>query len=210
MINKREIFTLGGLNLVDEIVEIYKTKDKIKVLDVGCGNGYTVNYLCENGFDAMGIDYCEEIINMGREEYNDINIKVMDANNLDFPEGYFNVILFECSLSIMKNPKNILIDCKRLLKEKGIILISDFFFKEIDMKDDTYSLNYWKNLFYDSNFETIVFKDKSKEWKSYLGMILWEYGDLSGLLRGSQNNKINNNILKRETGYFFIILKKRD
>lgn len=43
-----------------------------------------------------------------------------------------------------------------------------------------------------------------------LGMILWEYGDLSGLLRGNQNNKINKNILKKETGYFSVTLGKKD
>ena len=60
------------------------------------------------------------------------------------------------------------------------------------------------------NFQVINFQDKSKEWKNYLGMVLWEYGELSGLLRGNQNNKINNDIFKKETGYFLVILKKRD
>ena len=88
MINKRDIFSLGGLNLVNEIIEMYEADEDIKVLDVGCGSGYSVNYLCEKGFDATGIDFSEEIINLGRERYKGINIKTMDANNLDFPENY--------------------------------------------------------------------------------------------------------------------------
>lgn len=210
MINKRDIFSLGGLNLANEIIEMYKMDENAKVLDVGCGSGYSVNYLSEKGFDATGIDSSEEIINLGKERYKDINIKVMDANNLDFPNNYFDLILFECSLSVMKNPEEILRNCRKLLKKNGIMLLSDFFFKQTGIYDDTYTLNYWNKLFADLNFQVINFQDKSKEWKNYLGMILWEYGELSGLLRGNQNNKINNDIFKKETGYFLVILKKRD
>lgn len=210
MINKRDIFSLSGLNLVNEIIEIYKIDEDVKVLDVGCGSGYSVNYLSEKGFDATGIDSSEEMINLGKERYKDINIKVMDANNLDFPNNYFDLILFECSLSVMKNSEKILEDCRKLLKKNGIILLSDFFFKQTGIYDDTYTLNYWNKLFGDLNLQVINFQDKSREWKNYLGMVLWEYGELSGLLRGNQNNKIDNDIFKKETGYFLVILKKRD
>ena len=210
MINKRDVFSLGGLNLVSDIMKMYKTDQDIKILDVGCGSGYSVNCLSEMGLDATGIDFSEEIINLGKERYKNINIKVMDANNLNFPENYFDLILFECSLSVMKNPKKILSSCKKLLKKDGIILLSDFFFQKTDIDEDIYTLNYWNNLFSNLNLQTIIFQDKSKEWKNYLGMVLWEHGELSGLLRGNQNCNINKDIFKKETGYFLVILKKRD
>lgn len=210
MINKRDIFSLSGLDLVNEIIDMYKVEEDIKVLDVGCGSGYSVNYLTEKGFDVTGIDFSEEMINLGKERYKGINIKVMDASELDFPENHFDLILLECSLSVMQNQKEILRNCKRFLKEDGLILLSDFFIKQTNLDDDTYTLNYWNRMFADLNLKTIIFQDKSKEWKNYLGMVLWEYGELSGLLRGNQNNKINNYILKKETGYFLVVLKKRD
>ncbi len=210
MIDKRDVFTSSGLDLVDEIIELYKGDDNIKALDVGCGSGYSVNCLCEKGFDATGIDYCEEIINLGKEKYKNIDLQVMDANNIDFPKNYFDLIIFECSLSIMKNPESILSNCKELLKQKGIILLSDFYFKKSDNQDNTYTIDYWNTVFDELNLKIIKFEDKYSEWRNFLGMVLWEYGDLSGLLMGNENDQINKDILKKETGYFFTILKKED
>ena len=210
MIDKRDVFSLGGLDLVNEVIDMYEQKDKIKVLDVGCGSGYSVNYLSQQGFDATGIDASEEIIEIGKKKYKNVNIKVMDANKIDFPNDYFDIILFECSLSIMSEPIKILSNCKKFLKKDGLILLSDFFFKKTDIEDDTYTLNYWNRVFSDLDLKVINFQDKTSQWRNYLGMVLWEYGELSGLLRGNQNSKINSNILKKETGYFLVTLGKKD
>ncbi|WP_455538884.1 class I SAM-dependent methyltransferase [Terrisporobacter sp.] len=210
MIDEREVFSLGGLDLVNEVLDIYNQKENVKVLDVGCGSGYSVNYLSQKGFNATGIDASKETIEIGRKKYKNINIQVMDANYMDFPKDYFDLIIFECSLSIMKEPIKILSDCRNFLKKDGLILLSDFFFKEKNIENDIYTLSYWNRIFSDLNFQVISFKDKTKEWKRYLGMILWEYGELTSLLRGNQNSKINNNILKKETGYFLVTLRKVD
>lgn len=210
MIDKKDVSNLGGLNIITEIMKNHKSDRNMKILDVGCGIGHSVNCLSDMGFDSIGIDSSKEIIELGKKKYKNINLEVMDANNIDFPGNYFDLILFECSLSVMKKPKDILSNCKELLKRDGLILISDFFFKKKDADLDTYTLNYWNRLFLDSSFETILFEDKSNEWKSYIGMVLWECGELSGLLRGNENCNINENILKKNTGYFLVILKKRD
>ncbi len=174
MMTKREIFADSGLNLIDEINQIKNIKQDAKVLDVGCGDGYSVNCLCKKGFDATGVDYCEEVIDFGKKNYTKINIKVMDANNLEFPSDYFDLILFECSLSIMKDHKKILNDCKRFLKKYGVILLNDFFIQKPDEDSEVYSLSYWNELFESLDFKIIKFIDKSKEWRNYLGMMLWE------------------------------------
>ncbi len=210
MINKRDIFSLNSLEVLNEITGMYTYDEKLKILDVGCGSGYTVNYLSERGFDVTGIDFYEEVINEGKKRYKYINIKVMDANNIDFPRNTFDIILFECSLSVMQNQKNILNDSKKLLKKDGLILLSDFFLKNTSIEDGTYTLNYWNKLFADLDFQVITFQDKSREWRNYLGMVLWEYGELSVLLRGNQNCNLKNDIFKKETGYFFVLLRKKD
>lgn len=209
MISK-DVLSLSSLDTIDEILDrISQSKKNPKILDVGCGCGCSVNYLKEKGMDARGVDYSEEIINLGKKTYTGIDLKVMDANNLEFPHNYFDLILFECSLSVMENTKKILSSSINILKEDGLLLISDFFLKESDLYEGVYTMDYWNKLFDDLNLEIAHFQDKSKEWRNYIGMILWEYGDLSVLLRGNQNKSLNKNIFKKGTGYFLAILKKR-
>lgn len=209
MISK-DVLSLSSLDTIDEILDgLSKSKKNPKILDVGCGCGCSVNYLKEKGMDARGVDYSEEIINLGKKTYTGIDLKVMDANNLEFPHNYFDLILFECSLSVMENTKKILSSSINILKEDGLLLISDFFLKESDLYEGVYTMDYWNKLFDDLNLEIVYFQDKSKEWRNYIGMILWEYGDLSVLLRGNQNKSLNKNIFKKGTGYFLAILKKR-
>lgn len=209
MISK-DVLSLSSLDTIDEILDrISQSKKNPKILDVGCGCGCSVNYLKEKGMDARGVDYSEEIINLGKKTYTGIDLKVMDANNLEFPHNYFDLILFECSLSVMENTKKILSSSINILKEDGLLLISDFFLKQADLYEGVYTMDYWNKLFDDLNLEIVYFQDKSKEWRNYIGMILWEYGDLSVLLRGNQNKSLNKNIFKKGTGYFLAILKKR-
>lgn len=209
MIDKREDFNLGSLYYIDEIIHKYGLSKKIKILDIGCGSGNAVNYLVKKGFDITGIDISQEIIKEGREKYKNIDIRVMDSHYMDFEDNTFNIISLECSLSIMKDPNLVLSNCKKILKDKGVILLSDFFFKNDSSEDENYTLEYWNKLYENLDLQIISFQDKSKEWRNYIGKVLWEYGDLTGLLRGCENCALGENILSKDTGYFLVTLRKK-
>lgn len=42
------------------------TRKNLRVLDVGCGRGDTVAWLCEQGWDAYGVDIVEDYLERGR------------------------------------------------------------------------------------------------------------------------------------------------
>ena len=90
MINKRDVFTLGGLDIVNEVIDIYDNKEEIKVLDVGCGCGYSVNCLSEKGFDAMGIDASEEIID--KYDLIDNEVEWIDDNDTYISSEILDVV----------------------------------------------------------------------------------------------------------------------
>ncbi|MGM9530638.1 class I SAM-dependent methyltransferase [Intestinibacter sp.] len=208
MFDKIKDFNIGGLYLIDEILDKYHLDKNAKVLDIGCGSGSAVSFLSKKGLDAIGIDISEDIINEGKSKYGDINLVVMDAHSMDFEKNYFDIISIECSLSIMDNSRLVLASCREILKEKGIILLGDFFFKDNTDKNKAYTLDYWYKLCEDMGFEVVDFKDQSKNWRNYIGKVLWEYGSLEILLGGCNSCDLNKTMLSRKTGYFLITLVK--
>lgn len=73
--------------------------ESVRILDVGCGRGDTVAWLCGQGWDAYGIDVSFDYIQRGREYLARVGadperLQVMnDDFSYPFPDGMFDVVL---------------------------------------------------------------------------------------------------------------------
>src|SRR5882757_7627701 len=75
--------------LNDLVGLIDKAKNKY-ILDLGCGNGYLVNFLIEQGYNAYGTDASEEGINIARQKNPD-RFFVQDLSSDSLPEQLQNI-----------------------------------------------------------------------------------------------------------------------
>lgn len=99
--------------------------DKI-VLDTACGVGYGSYYLSEVAKEVIGIDISENAVTYAKEHYRRENIqfRLMDAQRLEFPDKYFDVVCSFELLEHLKDPERYLTEVKRVLKKGGICIIS--------------------------------------------------------------------------------------
>ena len=98
-----------------------------KILDFGCGNGRDLKLFYKNKFDAIGIDYSDELIKIARKKLK--NVKILKRNflkKLDFKDEEFDGV-WACA-SILHIPKKslnkVLLEIRRILKKQGILFIS--------------------------------------------------------------------------------------
>lgn len=56
------------------------------VVDVGCGNGALTKVLCDKGYDVIGIDSNEQMLEKANILYPDINFMLCDATELELSE----------------------------------------------------------------------------------------------------------------------------
>lgn len=92
-----------------------------RILDVGCGNGLFVQYMKDNGWEAMGI---EPSIEAGKRTTNNIILnKSLEEFIDDKWLGYFDVLNLKEVLEHVADPKAVLRDCKKLLKKSGLVCI---------------------------------------------------------------------------------------
>lgn len=101
-------------------------KDK-SVLDISCGTGYGSRILYDAGATKVaGVDISTKAIDFAYAKYkiNELEFKVGDILNIDFPESCFDVITCFETIEHVKNQKKALSELKRVLKPKGLLIIS--------------------------------------------------------------------------------------
>lgn len=101
-----------------------------KLLDYCCGKGEFTIFPAKKGAHVDGIDISDKSIEIAnaRADYWNVadktNFHVMDAENLDFPDNTFDIILSYSSLSYLQLDKTYA-ELFRVLKSDGIVIIVD-------------------------------------------------------------------------------------
>ncbi len=124
----------GGLNITKKAMEVWNLPKGSKVLDIGCGNGETLEFLQDNyGFVGKGIDLSLKMINESKERNPKLDISYGDGEFLDeFPSLHFDGVLMECVLSLVNIPEEALHEIYCVLKRGGKLFISDLYIKNPD------------------------------------------------------------------------------
>jgi ubiquinone/menaquinone biosynthesis C-methylase UbiE len=104
----------------------YKTKRaETKILEIGCGPGVNIWYLCREGFDTYGIDGSETAIKKAQEKLSKegfkANLLVGDIMDLPYKDGTFDLVIdSECVYANdLTDSKKMLAEVKRVLNKGG-------------------------------------------------------------------------------------------
>lgn len=117
-----------------DINPLYRTfndyfKEGWRVLEIGCCNGLNLNYYVEKkAIEAYGVDPSSEAIEMGKVQYPKLHLSVGTADSLDFEDDYFDVVIFGFCMYLIdrKLLMKSLYEADRVLKDKGLLCITDF------------------------------------------------------------------------------------
>ena len=120
--------TEANTYLVKPVMKLLDKNKNKKILDVGCGNGYLVRTLVENGFDAYGLDASPSGIEMAKKYYPDRFVihNIEDENLPDpFDKITFDTIISTEVIEHLYSPEDFIAWIKSVLgKSKGQVIIS--------------------------------------------------------------------------------------
>lgn len=111
---------------LNKIKEYSNIKKNDKLLDLGCGEGFFINLL-PNNIEAYGIDISKEALKRANkilEGRKRTFIKYGDAYKTEFDDEYFNIVACSEVLEHVPEPKKIMAEIHRILKNDGIAVIS--------------------------------------------------------------------------------------
>ncbi len=144
------------------------------ILDIGCGNGYLVNFLVEKGYNAFGTDASAQGIAIARQ-INPDRFFLQDISTGKLPaelqQQQFDTILSTEVIEHLYDPGGFIEFCKQILNKKGEIIISTpyhGYLKNLALS----LLNKW-----DLHFSPMWYGGHIKFWsKNTLSKALTNYG----------------------------------
>lgn len=117
--------------LFKEILSFFPiVETKLRVLEIGCGNGKRLIELKKHGFEVSGVDPSKSAVKDAIS--NGINAIVGTADKLPFENNSFDIIVFGFCLYLCDRDDLFLIaaEANRVLDENGYVFIFDFYSKE--------------------------------------------------------------------------------
>lgn len=106
-------------------------KDKIDVLDVGCGLGSFSRYFLESKditCNVVGLDINPILLDKAKKRWGELNFKILPPTDIgwfwDIKSATFDIIMLGEVLEHVFDPEFVLLEAARCLNENGLIYIS--------------------------------------------------------------------------------------
>jgi len=133
------------------------------VLEVACGAGQGLGYLAKKAKKVVGGDIDEDIVKCAKNHYKGrVEVLQFDAHKLPFESSSFDVVILFEAIYYLKQPKDFLSECHRVLRENGLILLCTVNKDWLEFNPSPYSFKYFSapelmDLFKENNFDARIF-----------------------------------------------------
>lgn len=111
------------IKLAKRIIEKIKFQN---CLDVGCASGYMISEIAKvfPHAEYFGIDIYDKAIEYAKKAYPNIKFKITSASKMPFKNNHFDLILFYETIEHVENPRECLLEIKRVLKKGGTLILT--------------------------------------------------------------------------------------
>ena len=128
-----ETYLAAAETMTERLCEAGRTKNGLRILDVGCGFGGTIAHLNEHlsGCELVGLNIDERQLARAREFVharpgNTVRFVEGDACALPFADGAFDVILAVECIFHFPSRRTFFREARRVLRPEGTLAVSDF------------------------------------------------------------------------------------
>lgn len=109
-----------------EIVKVLKDINNLEILDIGGGTGTLADNLINLGGNVTILDPEIKMTNIAKEKNNKVKVINGYSTNIALDDNSFDLVIMRDSFHHIEDKEGTLKECKRLLNNKGKILIYEF------------------------------------------------------------------------------------
>jgi ubiquinone/menaquinone biosynthesis C-methylase UbiE len=110
------------------LIEAFFPPPPASVLDLGCGAARTTVALAARGYATIGIDLSAPLLQHARRRHPDLDLRLMDATALTFPDATFSAAIFSYNgidgVYPVQARERCLAEVFRVLQPGGVFLLS--------------------------------------------------------------------------------------
>jgi arsenite methyltransferase len=217
----------GGLTLTKRAVTLCGLPEGARVLDVGCGVGATVEFLCrERHHAAVGVDTSSLLIEEGIERRPNLSLLQGTSEDLPFRDSSFNALFCECVLSLFHDPLLALKEFARVLIQNGFLILSDIYAR---VPDEAPSLKHLPvrccikgavgrqqiiAMAEEAGFTPVIWEDHSALLKQLVGQLIFSFGSLKAFWATTCSEglpeAIQETVQRARPGYYLLIAQIKE
>lgn len=102
------------------------SQNKLRVLDLGCGNGSLSNLIAQHGYEVIGVEDSEQGVAIARQSFPDCHF--VQASIYDLPytelENSFDIVLSAEVIEHLLYPRELVRAAKKCLKPNGRLILT--------------------------------------------------------------------------------------
>lgn len=111
---------------LEEIKKLSKKESGNKILDIGCGTGYSVKIFTDAKYDIVGLDKSEAMISKAESNYPKcefINDDFLKSNMFDY-DSYSHILCLGKTIYEIKDKEVFFENCSSILSKDGFLIIN--------------------------------------------------------------------------------------
>ncbi|MFH0839263.1 MAG: methyltransferase domain-containing protein [Candidatus Omnitrophota bacterium] len=98
-------------------------KVQAKLLEIGCASGFLLDEARREGWDAHGVELSWWASAYAKNTFG-LNVFCGTLESAHFPSSYFDAVVLTDTLEHLVNPKETLLEIRRILKTSGVVYLS--------------------------------------------------------------------------------------
>jgi SAM-dependent methyltransferase len=179
----------GGRTLSERAITQGAWRPGATVVDIGCGQGSTLDHLAQRGLVAIGIDLAPASLRQARRADPTRRVIAAHGGVLPLADGCADGAIAECSLSLVPDTASVLSEIHRILRPRARLVITDLFARcepsaDLALPDCLTGIrdrNHAIAALEAAGFDLLRWEDHSQSLATLVGQMIFAEGSLDAL-----------------------------
>lgn len=111
--------------IINTVLKLSKLNAGAQIIDLGCGSGIFTQLFQQRGYDCIGLDLSQKLLQLGKQQIPTIHYLQGDVETLPFADNSLDMIVLSCLVHHLPDPRLSAKEVYRVLKPQGQFVAFD-------------------------------------------------------------------------------------